>query len=232
MGCFGKRHSKSGVDNAAISSSAAPPRPQPSTPATRQLQDIARKSNIDNISRNRAMKSSDTTNKPPAGGGASSSTHSMLQDTEDFVKTTTVAPAVTHEIIKPTVHEIVETEVHRDIHTHEVHRTIQPVYDVEILPPKHFVPAGPNGELVEVSEDQLPACTGRNQRWHVVESSPAAGSTCSPARGSGTSAGNTTTTTTSPVVSGIDTERGVRGPAVSDPSITMRGRADRSSFGR
>lgn len=75
--------------------------------------------------------------------------------------------AVVQEVVKPHVHEIRQEEIHRDIHVHTNHTIIQPVYDLEALPPRHFVP-DETGKLVEVSELDLPACTGRNAQWHIA----------------------------------------------------------------
>ncbi|KAI1469513.1 uncharacterized protein F4812DRAFT_470432 [Daldinia caldariorum] len=63
-----------------------------------------------------------------------------LRDTVDTDQTITYAPAVTHETIRPHVHEIMEEQIYREIHNHDVYHRIQPVYDVEILPARHFVP--------------------------------------------------------------------------------------------
>ncbi|KAI0122802.1 hypothetical protein F4814DRAFT_438719 [Daldinia grandis] len=98
-----------------------------------------------------------------------------LRDTVDTDETVTYAPAVVHETIRPQVHEILEEQIYRDIHNHDVYHRIQPVYEVEVLPARHFVP-GPNGGLVEVTEDSLPECTGVNQRWHVSKRPPRAAS--------------------------------------------------------
>ncbi|KAI1653432.1 hypothetical protein F4813DRAFT_257564 [Daldinia decipiens] len=98
-----------------------------------------------------------------------------LRDTVDTDETITYAPAVTHETIRPQVHEILEEQIYREIHNHDVYHRIQPVYEVEILPARHFVP-GPNGGLVEVPEDSIPECTGANQNWHVSKKPPRAAS--------------------------------------------------------
>ncbi|KAI8962149.1 hypothetical protein F5Y11DRAFT_366148 [Daldinia sp. FL1419] len=78
---------------------------------------------------------------------------------------------VTHETIRPHVHEILEEQIHREIHNHDVYHRIQPVYEVEILPARHFIP-GPDGGLIEVPEDSIPECTGMNQKWHVSKEPP------------------------------------------------------------
>ncbi|KAK6953466.1 hypothetical protein Daesc_005770 [Daldinia eschscholtzii] len=96
-----------------------------------------------------------------------------LRDTVDTDETVTYAPAVTHETVRPHVHEILEEQIYREIHNHDVYHRIQPVYDVEILPARHFVP-GPDGRLIEVPEDALPECTGVNQKWHVSKEPPPA----------------------------------------------------------
>jgi hypothetical protein len=74
---------------------------------------------------------------------------------------------VTHETVKPHQHEVVQERIYREIHNHEVFRYIQPVYQTEILPARHWV-YNANNELVEVSVDELPECTGAKQRWAVV----------------------------------------------------------------
>ncbi|KAK0740458.1 hypothetical protein B0T18DRAFT_449087 [Schizothecium vesticola] len=60
-----------------------------------------------------------------------------------------VAPAVTHEVVRPHQHEVVEEQISREIHTHEVHQKIQPIFDVEVRPARHLVPDD-NGGLAEV----------------------------------------------------------------------------------
>ncbi|KAK3313238.1 hypothetical protein B0H66DRAFT_632321 [Apodospora peruviana] len=66
-----------------------------------------------------------------------------------------VAPAVTHEVVRPHVHEVVEEQVSREIHTHDVYHRIQPVKEVEVQAPRHFVPDAATGGLVEVSEEDV-----------------------------------------------------------------------------
>ncbi|KAJ4354538.1 uncharacterized protein N0V89_006275 [Didymosphaeria variabile] len=90
-----------------------------------------------------------------------------LRDTEDADKETRWAQAVTHEVVKPHEHEIVEERIYREIHNHEVYHYIQPVYETEILPARHWVYNAKN-EMVEVSADELPECTGAKQRWAIV----------------------------------------------------------------
>ncbi|KAF2472057.1 uncharacterized protein BDR25DRAFT_313262 [Lindgomyces ingoldianus] len=69
--------------------------------------------------------------------------------------------AVTHEVVKPTARHTREERIQREIHNHEVYERIQPVYDIEVLPPRHFVPDS-NGEgLIEVLEINSRAAPGR-----------------------------------------------------------------------
>lgn len=76
--------------------------------------------------------------------------------------------AVTHEVVKPHEHEITQHKILREIHNYEYIHHIQPVYDIEVLPPRHWIP-NPKGEgLIEISADQLPSCTGDNRRWNIV----------------------------------------------------------------
>lgn len=107
-----------------------------------------------------------------------------LTDTEDVDKETRWAPGqlyllhpvplppntppeVTHETIKPHSHEIIQERIYREIHNHDIYHYIQPVYQTEILPARHFV-HNAQGDLVEVPADKLPECTGANQRWSLV----------------------------------------------------------------
>ncbi|KAI9822950.1 MAG: hypothetical protein M1826_000332 [Phylliscum demangeonii] len=87
---------------------------------------------------------------------------SRTVDTEIIVKE---QPAVVQEVIMPTVHEIREEKVYREIHYHDIYHRIQPIIDVEVLPPRHFVPDG-RGGLREVSADDLP---GQTEHWGIVE---------------------------------------------------------------
>ncbi|RYP51190.1 hypothetical protein DL768_003458 [Monosporascus sp. mg162] len=80
-----------------------------------------------------------------------------------------------YETIRPELHEIKEEQIYREVHDYDVYHRIQPVYDVEILPARHFVP-GPDGTLTEVSEQDL-ACTGPPQRWHIAKGPSCAAST-------------------------------------------------------
>ncbi|RYP40884.1 hypothetical protein DL767_001365 [Monosporascus sp. MG133] len=98
-----------------------------------------------------------------------------LGHTEDVDVDISYNPAVMHETIRPGVHEIKEEKIYREVHDYDTYHRIQPVYDVEILPPKHFVP-GPDGALIEVSEQDL-ACTSPPQRWHIDKGPSCAGST-------------------------------------------------------
>ncbi|KAI0165471.1 hypothetical protein GGR52DRAFT_110420 [Hypoxylon sp. FL1284] len=93
-----------------------------------------------------------------------------LTSAVDTDETMDYAPTVTHEIVRPHVHEIIEEQIYRSIHNHEVYHRIQPVYDVEFLPARHFVP-GNDGSLVEVAEEDLPDCTGSNQKWYLGKTS-------------------------------------------------------------
>ncbi|KAF2808432.1 uncharacterized protein BDZ99DRAFT_572298 [Mytilinidion resinicola] len=79
------------------------------------------------------------------------------------------APAVTHETVIPHRHHIREEQIHREIHNHTYLHRIQPVLEFEVLPARHFVPDSSGQKLVEVSEDELPECTGDNQRWFIAE---------------------------------------------------------------
>jgi len=53
-----------------------------------------------------------------------------------------VAPAVTHETVKPHQHEEINTAVDREVHQDHYHRTVQPVQDREVLPETHTAKLG------------------------------------------------------------------------------------------
>jgi hypothetical protein len=81
-------------------------------------------------------------------------------------------PAVTHEIVKTHEHEIIQHRIFREIHNYEHFHHLQPVYDIEVLPPRHWIP-NPEGEgLIEISADELPSRTGNNRRWKIVVEQP------------------------------------------------------------
>ncbi|KAI9717144.1 MAG: hypothetical protein M1812_004892 [Candelaria pacifica] len=75
-----------------------------------------------------------------------------------------IAPAVTHELVTQEVHHIREEVVTREVHYHDVYHRVQPVIDIEVLPPKHYVQAN-DGRLIEVSPDELP---GRQKIWDIL----------------------------------------------------------------
>lgn len=53
-----------------------------------------------------------------------------------------VAPAVTHETVKPHQHEEINTAVDKEVHQDHYHRTVQPVQDREVLPETHTAKLG------------------------------------------------------------------------------------------
>ncbi|KAI0475718.1 hypothetical protein GGR56DRAFT_695561 [Xylariaceae sp. FL0804] len=116
-------------------------------------------------------------NADPSNAGPSNAGHSNvhranldgvvdLTDTTDVDHATRYAPAVTHETVRPTEHEIVHEQIHRDIHTHDVYHRVQPIYDVELLPARHYVPNRSGDELHELSESELPDdCRHEGALW-------------------------------------------------------------------
>ncbi|KAI9679238.1 MAG: hypothetical protein M1817_005257 [Caeruleum heppii] len=87
-----------------------------------------------------------------------------LRNTVDTEIVTRQAPAVTHETVIPNVHHIREEVITKEIHTHDVKHRIQPVVDVQVLPPRHFIPV--HGGLKEVQGADIP---GRQSHWQIVE---------------------------------------------------------------
>ncbi|KAI9892362.1 MAG: hypothetical protein M1814_001564 [Vezdaea aestivalis] len=77
----------------------------------------------------------------------------------------TIASACVHERFKEESYEIRQEAITRHIHNHDVYHRILPVIDVEVLPPKHYVPTAADG-LVEVDRESLP---GRQNHFTIVE---------------------------------------------------------------
>lgn len=71
-----------------------------------------------------------------------------------------------HEHVRPRVHEVREERIERHIHNYDIYPRIQPIYELEILPARHFLEDA-EGHRVEVAEADLPCCTGDNQRWRI-----------------------------------------------------------------
>ena len=73
--------------------------------------------------------------------------------------------AVIHETIRQDIHHMREEFVTREIHNHDVYHRILPIIDVEVLPPRHFLPVE-GGGLVEISAEEVP---GRGRNWVIAE---------------------------------------------------------------
>ena len=73
--------------------------------------------------------------------------------------------AVVHETVHKNVHYVREEQITKEIHTHDVYHRILPIIDVEVLPPRHFLPVE-GGGLVEISGKEVP---GRGNNWVVAE---------------------------------------------------------------
>ncbi|KAL9124795.1 MAG: hypothetical protein Q9217_005914 [Psora testacea] len=75
------------------------------------------------------------------------------------------APAIVHETVHRDVHHAREELITREIHNHDVFHRMLPVVDVEVLPPRHFLPVE-GGGLVEVGAQEVP---GRGNNWVIAE---------------------------------------------------------------
>ncbi|KAL8783005.1 MAG: hypothetical protein Q9195_009510 [Heterodermia aff. obscurata] len=73
--------------------------------------------------------------------------------------------AITQEHVIEKVHHKREEVITREIHTHDVYHRILPIIDVEVLPPRHFLPVE-GGGLVEIGADEVP---GRAKNWVIAE---------------------------------------------------------------
>ena len=63
------------------------------------------------------------------------------------------------------VHHVREELVTREIHNHDIFHRMLPVIDVEVLPPRHFLPVE-GGGLVEIGAHEVP---GRSNNWVIAE---------------------------------------------------------------
>ncbi len=73
--------------------------------------------------------------------------------------------AIVHETVQKQVHHVQEEVVTREIHDHDIYHRILPVVDVEVLPPRHFLPVE-GGGLVEIGASDVP---GRAKNWVIAE---------------------------------------------------------------
>ena len=73
--------------------------------------------------------------------------------------------AIIHETVHQDIHHIREEVITREVHNHDVYHRILPIIDVEVLPPRHFLPVE-GGGLVEISGSEVP---GRGRNWVIAE---------------------------------------------------------------
>lgn len=141
------------------------PKPLPSTPAAasrgytdRQTDSAPQPSNI--LNRSRPISTSQAGLRD-----AHDVVDRAKNNTYDTQVVETVAPAVVHEKVHRAVHHVREEVITREIHTHDVYHRVQPIVDVEVLPPRHFLPVE-GGGLVEISAQEVP---GRASNWVIAE---------------------------------------------------------------
>lgn len=70
-----------------------------------------------------------------------------------------------HETVHQDVHHMREELITREVHHHDIYHRILPVIDVEVLPPRHFLPVE-GGGLVEINAEEVP---GRGRNWVIAE---------------------------------------------------------------
>jgi len=75
---------------------------------------------------------------------------------EDVDSETTQLPAAIQETRVVNTHEIVEQRITREVHNYDVVHRVLPVIDIEVLPPRHFVPSTKGDSLVEIPASQVP----------------------------------------------------------------------------
>ena len=90
-----------------------------------------------------------------------------LTNTADTTVAEKFLPAVTHETVHKEIHHIREEHITREFHNHDVFHRVLPVIDVEVLPPRHFLPVE-GGGLMEVDEDEIPGRANK-QNWVIAE---------------------------------------------------------------
>jgi hypothetical protein len=73
-----------------------------------------------------------------------------LDGITDTLRHTHLAPAVTHETVRPLVHNIQREQVTHEIHNTDIYHRILPIKDVELLPARHFVRSSTDN-LIEIS---------------------------------------------------------------------------------
>ncbi|KAF7194584.1 hypothetical protein HII31_04090 [Pseudocercospora fuligena] len=89
-----------------------------------------------------------------------------LTNTEDTRQYTSYAPAVTHNTTIVDTHEIVHQQITREIHNYDVFHRVLPIMQVEVLPPRHYVPhPSMPGELLEISPKQI--LGGEEAHWRM-----------------------------------------------------------------
>ncbi|KAF2158798.1 hypothetical protein M409DRAFT_30755 [Zasmidium cellare ATCC 36951] len=69
---------------------------------------------------------------------------------EDVETILSQAPAVTHETRIVNTHEIITKPMTREIHNHHMLHRVQPIDDIEVLPPRHFAPHTSGRGYVEI----------------------------------------------------------------------------------
>lgn len=89
-----------------------------------------------------------------------------LTNTVDTREYTSVAPAVTHETVVVDTHEITHQQITREIHNYDVYHRVLPILQVEVLPPRHYVPDPRiHGGLIEISPKQI--LGGEDAHWRM-----------------------------------------------------------------
>ncbi|KAI9651884.1 MAG: hypothetical protein M1831_007506 [Alyxoria varia] len=110
-----------------------------------------------------------------------------LRNTVDTITTSHVAPAVTHEHVQQKTINVKHERIVRHIHQDSVYHRILPIVDVEVTPPRHFVPSADGKKLVQISSEDVPE--GRlsedmlPHNWSIVENVSRTGNAAMQPRG-------------------------------------------------
>lgn len=140
------------------------------SPTVRMVSDRnAKQQSVQNFSRGHTPTTSSASNPYHDKRALEQKTGTDLSKTAETIVHETVAPAVTHEVVRQQFLHLQEEQITKEIHTHQVLHRIQPIVDVQVLPAKHFIPSPDGKSLIPITEDQIPGRIANKQNWVIAE---------------------------------------------------------------
>jgi hypothetical protein len=133
----------------------APPIPRR---ATKHKNNWSSSSNMTTTARGDANSQADNSNAALVDRTAQRSLENSGINLNDSTEThvhTDYAPAVTKDLVRPTMHEIRQEQITREIHNHDVFHRILPIKQTEILPARHFY-RNSTGQVSEIGAKDVP----------------------------------------------------------------------------